>query len=102
MNKLWKELEVSLEEEKLAEEIVNGGAGKSLSQELLNQYHVEKNGIWKLKLLQEKRWFICIGTRMTRKSCRCLSISMAADLSKDAEIRISCSAGVLPAEAAAL
>ena len=42
MNKLWKELEVSLEEEKLAEEIVNGGAGKSLSQELLNQYHVEK------------------------------------------------------------
>ena len=42
MNKLWKELEISPEEEKLAEEIVNDGAGKSLSQELLNQYHVEK------------------------------------------------------------
>ena len=102
MNKLWKELEVSLEEEKLAEEIVNGGAGKSLSQELLNQYHVEKEWDLEIETSAGKRWFICIGTRMTRKSCRCLSISMAVDLSKDAEIRISCSAGVLPAEAAAL
>ena len=48
MNKLWKELEVSPEEEKLAEEIVNDGAGKSLSQELLNQYHVEKE--WDLEI----------------------------------------------------
>lgn len=45
---LWKELEVSSEEEKLAKEIVNGGAGKSLPQELLNQYHVEKE--WDLEI----------------------------------------------------
>ncbi len=45
---LWKELEVSPEEEKLAKEIVNGGAGKSLPQELLEQHHVEKE--WDLEI----------------------------------------------------
>lgn len=48
MNRLWKELEVSPEEEKLAEEIINGGAGKSLTPEQLNQYHVEKE--WDLEI----------------------------------------------------
>ena len=32
------------EEQKLAEEIINSGAGKTLDQEGLNQFHVRKEG----------------------------------------------------------
>ena len=48
MSRIWKELNVSPEEQKLAEEIINSGAGKTLGQEALNQIHVRKE--WNLEI----------------------------------------------------
>ena len=45
---MWKELKVTPEEQELARQIVEGGAGKSLSEEQLNQYQVEKE--WNLEI----------------------------------------------------
>ena len=45
---MWKELKVTTEEQELARQIVEGGAGKSLSEEQLNQYQVEKE--WNLEI----------------------------------------------------
>ena len=48
MSRIWKELNVSPEEQKLAEEIINSGAGKTLGQEALNQFHVRKE--WNMEI----------------------------------------------------
>ena len=40
--KIWKEISLTAEEQKLVDEIRLGGAGRSLPQEILNQYHVGK------------------------------------------------------------
>ena len=48
MSQIWKELNVSQEEQKLAEEIINSGAGKTLGQEALNQFHVRKE--WNMEI----------------------------------------------------
>ncbi len=45
---IWKDLKVSPEEEKMAEEIRNGGVGKSLSPEQLNRYRVGKE--WDMEI----------------------------------------------------
>ena len=44
MTQISKELNMLPEEQKLAEEIINSGAGKTLDQEGLNQFHVRKEG----------------------------------------------------------
>ena len=48
MSRIWKELNVSPEEQKLAEEIINSGAGKTLGQESLNQFHLRKE--WNMEI----------------------------------------------------
>ena len=48
MSQIWKELKVSPEEQKLAEDIINSGAGNTLSPEALNQYHVGKE--WDMEI----------------------------------------------------
>lgn len=48
MSQIWKELNVSQEEQKLAEEIINSGAGKTLGQEALKQFHVRKE--WDIEI----------------------------------------------------
>ena len=42
MSRIWKELNVSPEEQKLAEEIINSGAGKTLGQEALNHMYQDQ------------------------------------------------------------
>lgn len=46
--KVWKELVVTPEEEKLAQEIRDGGAGKNLSPEQMSEFSVEKE--WDLEI----------------------------------------------------
>ena len=48
MRKIWKDLEVSESEKQLAEEIRNGGIGKTLTDEELNLFQVEKE--WDLEI----------------------------------------------------
>ena len=51
----WKELSVSPEEEALAREIIESGAGKKLPEEKLYEFRLEKSTLWKSKQGQEKR-----------------------------------------------
>ncbi|WP_180952143.1 alpha/beta hydrolase [Lachnoclostridium edouardi] len=46
--KIWKEISLTAEEQKLVDEIRLGGAGRSLPQEMLNQYHVGKE--WDMEI----------------------------------------------------
>lgn len=48
MAQLWKELKTTPEEEKILDEIINGGAGKSLPPEELNRFQVEKE--WDIEI----------------------------------------------------
>lgn len=48
MNQIWKDLKVTDEEKKLAEEIRMGGAGRSLSEEELTRYSVAKE--WDMQI----------------------------------------------------
>ena len=100
MSRIWKELNVSPEEQKLAEEIINSGAGKTLGQEALNQFHVRKE--WNMEIetsVGKTLVHMYQDQPETKKSPRCLLMSTAVGLSKDGEIRISCSAETLEAEA---
>lgn len=99
MSRIWKELNVSPEEQKLAEEIINSGAGKTLGQEALNQFHVRKE--WNMEIETSVGKTLVHMYRISRKQrkVRCLLMSTAVGLSKDGEIRISCSAETLEAEA---
>ena len=99
MSQIWKELKVSPEEQKLAEDIINSGAGKTLSPEALNQYHVGKE--WNMEIetsVGKTLVHIYQDSRKPRKM-HYLSMFMEAGSSKDGEIRILCSAEILGAEA---